>query len=80
MTEPNPLTEGAHVMSEPSTDRSETATPDADLDAEEYGSLTVEDEGAETVDPADVAGTADDDDADIGYSPDQRRGPDDQSS
>jgi hypothetical protein len=56
-------------MSEPSTESSET-TPDTDLDAEEYGSLTVEDEGAETVDPADLAGTADDDDEDIGYSPD----------
>jgi hypothetical protein len=56
-------------MSEPSTESSET-TPDIDLDAEEYGSLTVEDEGAETVDPADLAGTADDDDEDIGYSPD----------
>ncbi len=39
------------------------------LDPEEYGSLTVEDEGAETVDPADVAGTADSDDEEIGYSP-----------
>lgn len=42
----------------------------ADLDAEEYGGLTVEDEGAQTVDPADVAGTADETDEDIGYSPD----------
>jgi len=56
-------------MSDPSTERSETATSDADLDAEEYGSLTVEDEGAETVDPADLAGTADEDDEEIGYSP-----------
>jgi hypothetical protein len=54
-------------------------TSDADLDADDYGSLTVEDEGAETVDPADVAGTAADDDADIGYSPDQSGGPDDRS-
>ena len=56
-------------MSEPSTDPRETTTSDADLDAEEYGSLTVEDEGAETVDPADLAGTADEDDEEIGYSP-----------
>ena len=41
----------------------------SDLDPEEYGSLTAEDEGAETVDPADLAGTADSDDEEIGYSP-----------
>ena len=62
-------------MSDPSTDPretttpAETTTPDTDFDAEEYGSLTVEDEGAETVDPADLAGTANEDDEEIGYSP-----------
>ncbi len=52
---------------------SESSNPEAtsgeDLDREEYGSLSVEDEGAETVDPADVAGTANEDDDEIGYSP-----------
>jgi hypothetical protein len=38
------------------------------VDAEDYGSLTVEDEPG-TVDPADLAGTATDDDADVGYDP-----------
>jgi hypothetical protein len=36
---------------------------------EEYGSLTIEDGAVETVDPADVAGTADDSDDDVGYAP-----------
>jgi hypothetical protein len=36
---------------------------------EEYGTLTIEDEGAETVDPADVAGTANDSDDDVVYAP-----------
>jgi hypothetical protein len=35
----------------------------------EYGGLTVEDSEAETVDPADVAGTADSADAPVTYAP-----------
>jgi hypothetical protein len=38
------------------------------VDPEDYGSLTVEDEPG-TVDPAELAGTASDDDADVGYEP-----------
>lgn len=35
---------------------------------EDYGGLSIEDEPG-TVNPADLAGTASDDDADVGYSP-----------
>jgi hypothetical protein len=38
------------------------------VDPEDYGSLTVEDEPG-TVNPADLAGTASGDDADVGYEP-----------
>ena len=51
---------------------SETPGPQADdsaeMDAEDYGSLTVEDEPG-TVNPADLAGSASDKDADVGYEP-----------
>ena len=46
------------------------STSDLASDPEEYGSLTIEDEGATTVDPADLAGTAGPDDDEVGYSPD----------
>jgi len=42
--------------------------PRADPPAE-YGSLTIEDDGAETVDPADVARTADSTDDEVVYAP-----------
>ena len=65
-------------MSDPSIEPGQKTTADSDLDPEEYGTLTVEDEGGETVDPADLAGTASEDDQEIGYSPehsgDQGRG------
>ena len=38
------------------------------LSSEEYGSLTVEDEPG-TVNPADLAGTASAEDAEVGYEP-----------
>jgi hypothetical protein len=38
------------------------------LDADEYGSLTIEDEPG-TVDPGELAGTANDDDDPVGYEP-----------
>ncbi len=48
---------------------STTPDPGADsLTAEEFGSLTVEDEPG-TVNPADLAGTASDDDEEVGYTP-----------
>jgi|tagenome__1003787_1003787.scaffolds.fasta_scaffold16616616_1 hypothetical protein len=40
-----------------------------DPDDPEYGSLTIEDDPAGTTDPADLAGTATSDDADVGHRP-----------
>jgi hypothetical protein len=36
---------------------------------EKYGSLTIEDDAVETIDPAEVAGTAGHDDAQVAYAP-----------
>jgi hypothetical protein len=56
-------------MSEQPTDPDRAQDVDtADLDAEEYGSLTVEDEPG-TVDPAGLAGTASPSDEQVGYEP-----------
>ena len=56
-------------MSEPTApDHADEPTEDTELSTEEYGSLTVEDDPEGTVDPADLAGTADESDHDI---PDQ---------
>jgi hypothetical protein len=38
-------------------------------DPEDYGHLSVEDDPAGTVDPADLAGTAQPDDAEVAYRP-----------
>jgi hypothetical protein len=38
-------------------------------DDNEYGTLTVEDDADGTTDPADLAGTATSDDAEVGYNP-----------
>jgi hypothetical protein len=46
----------------------ENTTPTEESD---YGTLSVEDDAAGTTDPADVAGTATDDDADVGYEPEE---------
>ncbi|MGI8456660.1 MAG: hypothetical protein ACR2LI_00900 [Propionibacteriaceae bacterium] len=47
-------------MTDPSTEpTAQPMTTDKELPAEEYGTLTAEDENAATVDPADVAGTDD---------------------
>jgi hypothetical protein len=48
------------------TENEETGTPTS---AEEYGSLTVEDNPDGTVNPADLAGTADESDDDVTYQP-----------
>lgn len=47
------------------------AQGDADdpMDREEYGGLSLEDDPQGTVDPAELAGTASEDDDDIGYEP-----------
>jgi hypothetical protein len=56
-------------MSQQPTDPDRAQDADtSDLDAEEYGSLTVEDEPG-TVDPADLAGTASSSDEQVGYEP-----------
>lgn len=57
-------------------DRAETPKGEAGresgrTDPDDYGSLTVEDEPVGTVDPADLAGTAGPDDADVGYQPER---------
>jgi hypothetical protein len=44
-------------------DGAQTTGPD------DYGTMSVEDEPVGTVDPADLAGTARPDDADVGYEP-----------
>jgi len=51
------------------TPASEAADESSVDGPEEYGSLTVEDDAVETVDPADVAGTADDSDDEVVYAP-----------
>ena len=48
------------------TENDQQSTP---LDADEYGSLTIEDNPEGTVDPGDLAGTADESDADVAYQP-----------
>lgn len=60
-------------MSDPST-TPDQPSEDADLSTEEYGSLTIEDNPEGTVDPADLAGTADESDHDL---PDPGTQPDD---
>jgi hypothetical protein len=52
-------------MSEPTADRD----PDA-VDTEDLGSLTVEDDPQGTVDPADLAGGADESDSEAALHPD----------
>lgn len=54
-------------MSDPTTpeQQSNQATDDADLSTEEYGTLSVEDDPEGTVDPGDLAGTADESDHDL---------------
>jgi hypothetical protein len=53
------------------TESDEQSTPTG---ADEYGSLTVEDNPDGTVDPGDLAGTADDSDADVVYKPEYSEG------
>jgi hypothetical protein len=48
------------------TENDEQSTP---MSADEYGSLSVEDNPDGTVEPADLAGTADESDAEVVYQP-----------
>jgi hypothetical protein len=61
-------------MSDPSVPDHPSDESQTDLSTEEYGSLSVEDDPDGTVDPADLAGTADSDDHDLpdpGTRPDE---------
>ncbi len=51
-------------MSEQARDQQQSTA-----DVTEYGSLGIEDDPSGTVDPADLAGTADDTDQQVGYEP-----------
>ena len=44
--------------------------PSDPADADEYGSLSIEDDPNGTVDPADLAGTANESDDEVVYQPD----------
>ncbi len=52
-------------MSTPSIDDQPNDDVETVSDPDEYGSLTVEDEPEGTVDPGELAGTADEDDEDV---------------
>ena len=59
-------------MSEQTPDQRDAAETQRGSDVTDpggYGSLSVEDDSAGTVDPADLAGAAGPDDADVGYQP-----------
>jgi hypothetical protein len=56
-------------MSEQPGNRDETTQPPADDSRKGYGSLSVEDDEAGTVNPADLADTAKSDDEPVGYQP-----------
>jgi hypothetical protein len=56
-------------MSDQTPEQSENDEQSASTDSEEYGSLTVEDNPEGTVDPADLAGTADQSDDEVVYQP-----------
>jgi hypothetical protein len=61
-------------MSEPSAPDGASDESETELSTEEYGSLTVEDDPDGTVDPTELAGTADSDDHDLpdpGTQPDE---------
>ena len=52
-------------MSDQTPEQSENDEQSTSKDSEEYGSLTVEDNPEGTVDPAELAGTADDSDDEV---------------
>jgi hypothetical protein len=56
-------------MSEQTPEQIENDEQSTPMSVEEYGSLSVEDNPDGTVDPADLAGTADESDADVVYQP-----------
>ena len=56
-------------MSEQTPEQTENDEQSTSMDAEEYGTLSVEDNPEGTVNPADLAGTADESDAEVVYQP-----------
>ena len=56
-------------MSDQTPEQSENDEQSTSKDSEEYGSLTVEDNPEGTVDPAELAGTADEADDEVAYQP-----------
>jgi len=56
-------------MSDQSPEQSENDQQSTSDDAEKYGSLSIEDNPEGTVDPADLAGTANESDDEVVYQP-----------
>jgi hypothetical protein len=56
-------------MSDQSPEQSENDQQSTATDSEEYGSLSIEDNPEGTVDPADLAGTANESDDEVVYQP-----------
>jgi hypothetical protein len=56
-------------MSDQTPEQTQNDEQSSQLGAEEYGSLSIEDNPDGTVDPADLAGTADESDAEVVYQP-----------
>jgi hypothetical protein len=56
-------------MSDQTPEQNENDEQSTPTGADEYGSLTVEDNPEGTVDPGDLAGTADESDAEVVYQP-----------
>jgi len=56
-------------MSDQSPEQSENDQQSTSTDAEKYGSLSIEDNPEGTVDPADLAGTANESDDEVVYQP-----------
>ena len=56
-------------MSDQSPEQSESDQQSTATDSEEYGSLSIEDNPEGTVDPADLAGTANESDDEVVYQP-----------
>jgi hypothetical protein len=57
------------LMSDQTPEQNENDEQNTPMSADEYGSLSIEDNPDGTVDPADLAGTADESDAEVVYQP-----------
>jgi hypothetical protein len=65
----NPSNPEEDLMSDQTPEQQENDEQSTSMGADEYGSLSVEDNPEGTVNPADLAGTADESDADVVYQP-----------